>query len=169
MKAKTYLILSLSCLLSILHINKAYSQELQKTFKQWTVYTAYTDNLKLCYMVSYPTKRKGNFKGAQEPYVMVTNVNGKNTEISVTSGYRYSAKNPPVLVIDGEDRKLSIVQNQTAWFKLDKSDDITIEKMKKGNTMLVKARTRNGSTTTDTYSLMGFTNAYNKINELCKR
>lgn len=170
MKIRNYLLLSLSCLaFSLLYVQNAHSQQLEKSYNQWSVYTGYTDNLKLCYMVSYPTKKKGNYKGGRAPYVMVTNINGKNTEISTTSGYRYDASNPPRMVVDGEEHKLGMVQNQTAWFKTDKYDAITISKMKKGKTMLLKGTSKKGVSTVDTYSLKGFTGAYNKITDLCKK
>jgi invasion protein IalB len=170
MKTRNYLFLSLSCFaFSLLYIQNAQSQQLEKSYNTWSVYTGYTDNLKLCYMVSPPTKKKGNYKGTREPCIMVTNINGKNTEVSTTSGYRYNASNPPRIVIDGEEHKLGIVQNQTAWFKTDKYDAMTISKMKKGKTMTLKATSKKGVSTVDTYSLKGFTSAYNKITELCKK
>lgn len=147
--------------------NNAFSQQFQKSYKDWSVYTTKRDGLNLCYMVSYPKRKSGNYNKRGQPYVMVTNINGKISEVSATGGYPYKKNTEPRVIIDGEEHRLSMTKNETAWFKTDEYDAIAIDKMKKGRKMTVKGTSIKGTYSIDNYSLSGFTSAYRKITSLC--
>jgi len=147
--------------------NNAFSQQFQKSYKDWSVYTTKRDGLNLCYMVSYPKRKNGNYNKRGQPYVMITNINGQISEVSATGGYPYKNNTEPRVIIDGEEHRLSMTKNETAWFKTDEYDAIVIGKMKKGHKMTVKGTSKRGTYSIDTYSLSGFTSAYKKISTLC--
>jgi hypothetical protein len=119
-------------------------------------------------MVSYPNRKTGNYNNRGEPYAMVTNIAGQAVEISVTSGYPYKKNTEPRLIIDGIEHRLSMTKGETAWFKTDEYDATAIEKMKKGYKLRVKGTSQIGTYSIDSYSLIGFTDAYNKMTKLCK-
>ena len=58
--------------------------------------------------------------------------------------------------------------SETAWFKTDQYDKKAINRMKKGHKLVVKGTSQKGTYSVDTYSLSGFTKAYNRINSLCR-
>ena len=68
------------------------------------------------------------------------------------------------VIIDNNKNLLSIVEGDTAWTENDKK---IIESMKKGKEMIVKGTSSRETLTTDTYTLIGFTAAYNKLKKDC--
>jgi invasion protein IalB len=147
---------------------KAYSQEFKKSFQDWSVYTAYQSGQKLCYMVSFPTNKTGNYTRRGDPYVMVTSIGGDRDEFSITSGYPYKKGTEPRAVIDGKEYRLSMTEGEFAWFKTEQYDRKAVQKMKKGMKMRIKGTSPKGTYSIDTYSLRGFTAAYNKMHSLCR-
>jgi len=121
----------------------------------------------LCYAVSYPKKKTGNYSRRGEPYAMVTNINGTDDEFSVTGGYKYKPGTEPRIKIDRKTYKLSLTKGEIAWPKTDKYDRILTRKMRQGMTMKVTGTSIMGTYSIDTYSLKGFTKAHNRIRQLC--
>ena len=57
-------------------------------------------------------------------------------------------------------------QKNFAWLLDDQEEKKFIKLMKKATDLIVKARTTKGAETTDHYSMMGFTKAYNTAKKL---
>ena len=145
----------------------ANSQELKNKYKDWSVYTINENGQKLCYAVSYPKRKTGNYRSRSQPYAMVTTANGKEDEFSVTGGYKYKERTEPRIKIDRKTYRLSLTKGEMAWPKTDKFDRILVDKMKKGSTMKVTGTSQIGTYSIDTYSLSGFTKAHRRIRGLC--
>ena len=145
----------------------ASAQEFKRAYNDWSVYTAFQNGQKLCYIVSFPTNKTGNYSRRGDPYVMVTSVSGSRDEFSITGGYPYKNNTEPRAIIDNNEYKLSMTEGEFAWFKTEKYDKIAIEKMKKGLKMKIKGTSTKGTYSVDTYSLSGFTAAYDKMRSLC--
>ena len=58
-------------------------------------------------------------------------------------------------------------QEEFAWLLDNKEEKNFIRLMKKATNLIVKARTSKGAETTDHYSMMGFTKAYNTAKKTC--
>ena len=58
-------------------------------------------------------------------------------------------------------------QDNFAWLLDEKEEQGLIKLMKKATNLIIKARTTNGAETTDHYSMMGFTKAYNTAKKTC--
>ena len=56
-------------------------------------------------------------------------------------------------------------ENDSAWSM--KDDSIIVDAMKAGKGMTVVGYSQRGTETTDTYTLIGFTNAYNSLQQDC--
>ncbi|MFO7482758.1 invasion associated locus B family protein, partial [Oceanibaculum nanhaiense] len=69
--------------------------------------------------------------------------------------------------IGGTTYKLFTVDDH-AWAATAQEDKQLVEAMKKGSTMVIKGASSRGTETTDTYSLSGFTKAYEEIGKACK-
>ncbi|QKX02391.1 invasion associated locus B family protein [Wolbachia endosymbiont of Dirofilaria (Dirofilaria) immitis] len=142
------------------------SVELKERYKDWFVYTALEDGERVCYIVSYPKKKSEHYTIARRPYVMVSYVNKKAGEVSVTSGFQYD-KEPVVLGVDKKvEYILSIIQGNFAWAEHIETDQDLILKMKQGLSMVVSGKIR-ATTVDDTYSLLGFQKAYQKMHGSC--
>ena len=58
-------------------------------------------------------------------------------------------------------------QDNFAWLLDSTEEKSFIKLMKRATNLIVKARTANGAETTDHYSMMGFTKAYNTAKKVC--
>ncbi|WP_253299925.1 invasion associated locus B family protein [Wolbachia endosymbiont of Chironomus riparius] len=142
--------------------------KLREKYKDWIVYTALEDGENICYVVSYPKKKSENYITDRKSYVMVSYVDEKLDEVSVTSGFKYD-KEPIILNIDSKIKyKLSIIEGNLAWAESTKVDQELILKMKQGLSMVVSGK-KQAIKVDDTYSLLGFQSAYRKMHDLCNK
>lgn len=162
-----YIATFLAVLIVVFLTKHAHAQKFQKQYNDWSVYTSSRGGQKLCYMVSFPKRKNGNYRYRSEPYVMVTNVGGRRDEVSVTGGYSYKRRTEPRAIVDGKEYRMSVISGEMAWFRTGAYDRKVISKMKKGMKLKVKGTSAKGTYSIDTYSLRGFTKAYNKIRSLC--
>ena len=106
--------------------------QLKEKYKDWLVYTALEDGEKVCYIVSYPKKKSEYYTTDRNPYVMVSYVDKKADEVSVTSGFQYD-KEPVILNVDKKVKyTLPIIQGSLAWAEHTKTDQELILRMKQG-------------------------------------
>ena len=89
-------------------------------------------------------------------------------EVSVTGGYPYKKDASVDVTISNSNFKFQSSDN-FAWLPK-KDDEIKIiRQMKKKNDAKVVGISARGNKTTDTYSLLGFTDAYNSAKNKCKK
>lgn len=145
----------------------AHAQEKDKTYKHWTVYTTNLQGKKTCYIASFPTKKSGNYRRRDEPYLLVTRMADNVYEVSTSSGYPY--KKGSDIKVDIDSSKYTMFsQGELAWAHGAKQDAEMVEKMKKGSSMKVRGTSQLGTYSIDTYSLSGVTAAFNRMNDICK-
>ena len=70
-----------------------------------------------------------------------------------------------LLVLEKKDIHFSSQKLRLAYSMIKKKNFIKL--MKRATNLIVKARTTNGAETTDHYSMMGFTKAYNTAKKTC--
>ena len=83
----------------------------------------------------------------------------------VIAGYNYNKEELIEIKIDNSKYELFSVGDDSAWSK--NQDKDIIYAMKKGNTLILKGTSSRGNLTTDTYTLKGFTVAFNKLSKEC--
>jgi invasion protein IalB len=88
--------------------------------------------------------------------------------VSFVAGYVYGDSGDVTVTIDQTQFDL-FTHEDTAWAPDAGTDNDLVNAMKKGNGMVVKGRSSRGTPTTDTYSLTGFSRAYQAIAEACPR
>jgi invasion protein IalB len=145
----------------------AAAQQFQSTHGNWSVFTYNEGGKRTCYIASAPTAKTGNYNQRGEPYLLVTHRSANADEISLSSGYPYKEKSEVAVTIDGKAFKLFTKQN-LAWAYDVKQDSDMVASMKRGNRLQVRGTSQRGTFSDDTYSLSGFTAAYNKMKALCK-
>ena len=136
-------------------------------YKNWQSFTTNTDKGKICFAQSVPSKRGPESFKREDSRLFVTFRPAENIkdEISMTSGHSY--KTSSVTASSGKKRFSFFSQNDFAWL-LDRNEEQGfIKLMKKATNLIVKARTDKGAETTDHYSMMGFTKAYNTAKKTC--
>ena len=139
-------------------------------FSDWLAQT-YDDNGKtLCYATSSPKKQAGNFKSRGNPYIAITHApqSGVRDQVSYIAGYELKPNSDVTLTIGKESFSLSVLQKDRAWAKDSGTDKAMIDAMRKGNSLTIKGTSSRGNEITDTYSLVGFSKAYQAIGTACK-
>ena len=118
-----------------------------------------------CYIGSAPIKEEGDYTQRGNTYVLVYRINkGPDKIVQITAGYDYDEKKSINVKID-QTLFNFFGKEDSAWIK-DKDKEVILA-MKKGIKMIVKGYSVRGTLTTDTYTLKGFTNAYNKLSNDC--
>ncbi|MHA1598652.1 MAG: invasion associated locus B family protein [Alphaproteobacteria bacterium] len=139
-------------------------------FANWSAFAIKESGQPVCYIGSEPNKQQGKYNKRGDTYVLVTlRPSDKKTPgvVSLTAGYTYK-KNSDVYADIGKNRFKMFGRDGTAWAYKDADDAAMIVAMKRGATLIVNGISSRGTKTTDTYSLTGFTAAYNAARAACK-
>ena len=136
-------------------------------YKNWESFIAETDKGKICFAQTVPTKRAPAAVKRDKSKLFVTFRPSEEIkdEVSLTSGHDY--KTSSVTARSGKRRYSFFSQKDFAWLLDDQEEKKFIQLMKKATDIIVKARTTKGAETTDHYSMMGFTKAYNTAKKTC--
>ena len=136
-------------------------------YKNWESFVAETDKGKICFAQTIPTKRAPAAVKRDKSKLFVTFRPSEEIkdEVSLTSGHDY--KTSSVTASSGKRRYSFFSQKDFAWLLDDQEEKKFIQLMKKATDIIVKARTAKGAETTDHYSMMGFTKAYNTAKKAC--
>ena len=136
-------------------------------YKNWESFTAQTDKGKICFAQTIPTKGAPASIKREKSKLFVTFRPSENIrdEVSMTSGHDY--KSSTVTASSGKKRYSFFSQKNFAWLLDDQEERNFIKLMKRATNLIIKARTTKGAETTDHYSMMGFTKAYNTAKKTC--
>tara|TARA_Y100000591_G_C21715452_1_gene635848 strand:- start:345 stop:845 length:501 start_codon:yes stop_codon:yes gene_type:complete len=136
-------------------------------YKNWESFVAETDKGKICFAQTVPTKRAPAAVQRDKSKLFVTFRPSEEIkdEVSLTSGHDY--KTSSVTARSGKRKYSFFSQKNFAWLLDDEEEKKFIKLMKKATDIIVKARTTKGAETTDHYSMMGFTKAYNTAKKTC--
>jgi len=142
----------------------------------WSVYVA--ESPKECFIVSKPTnwsaQRDGQAvtvrRGDIRFYISIIPGEEISNEPSFLAGYPLKQDVPVEMKID--DTSISLYPNaeinaEYAWPRPD-DDAGLIAAMRGGSNAIVVGTSARGTVTTDTFSLIGFTAAYEKAQEMCQ-
>ena len=134
----------------------------------WSVFKTAESNGNVCYIGAEPEKAEGNYDKRGEVYLLVTQRPGvKELDVvSVRAGYQYRKGSDVSVVIGGASFALFTSEGH-AWARDPETDKALVKAMKRGSKMVIKGTSWRGTETTDTYSLKGFTAAYNASRNAC--
>ena len=136
-------------------------------YKNWESFVVETDKGKICFAQTIPTKRAPAAVKRDKSKLFVTFRPSEEIkdEVSLTSGHDY--KTSSVTASSGKRKYSFFSQKDFAWLLDDQEEKKFIQLMKRATDIIVKARTTKGAETTDHYSMMGFTKAYNTAKKAC--
>ena len=136
-------------------------------YKNWESFTIETDKGKICFAQTVPTKRAPASIQREKSKIFVTFRPSESIkdEVSLTSGHDY--KSSTVTASSGKKRYSFFSQKNFAWLLDDQEEKNFIKLMAKATNLIITARTTKGAETTDHYSMMGFTKAYNTAKKTC--
>ena len=137
-------------------------------FKDWESFVLSQDGNKTCFAQSIPVVRAPK-KIKRDPsrlFVSFRPAENIKNEFSVTNGYEFKLK-APVTAKSGKKSYDLFSKGRFAWI-VDNEDEIKlIVTMKKASRLMIVGNTDKGEQTTEHYSMMGFTKAYNTAKKSC--
>jgi hypothetical protein len=137
-------------------------------FKDWESFTLSQEGIKICFAQSVPIVRAPK-KLKREPsrlFVSFRPTENIKNEVSVTNGYEFKLKSA-VALKSGKKKYNLFSKGNFAWVANNEDEKKLINTMKKASRLMVIGSTKNGEQTTDHYSMMGFTKAYNTAKKSC--
>ena len=157
-------LLSLMCSIS-------YGEENLKSvgkFKDWESFVLSQDGKKTCFAQSIPVVRAPK-KLKRDPsrlFVSFRPAENIKNEISVTNGYEFKLK-APVAAKSGKKSYDLFTKGRFAWVVDNEDEKKLISTMKRASRLMIIGNSEQGDQTTDHYSMMGFTKAYNSAKKNC--
>ena len=137
-------------------------------FKDWESFVLSQDGIKICFAQSIPIVRAPKKLKREPSRLFISfrpNENIKN-EISVTNGYEFKPK-APVAAKSGKKSYDLFSKGKFAWVVDNKDEAKLISTMKKASRLMIIGNSDKGEQSTDHYSMMGFTKAYNIAKKSC--
>ena len=146
-------------------------------FDDWAVFNP--ADPKECYIVSQPKSsvatRGGSpvsvNRGDIRLFVTTRPSASITREVSYTGGYPFRTNSVVTVTIGSESHTMNVGTGNSgewAWTPSPENDAALIASMKKGANAEITAVSARGTTTKDTFSLIGFSAALDKADELCK-
>lgn len=155
----------------------AQSDESVVAYKDWSVFNP--ANPKECYIVSPPvssTAQRGGStvsvkRGEIRLFVTIRPADKIDKEVSYTGGYPFR-EGSTVSVDIGSDQHFMNVgtsdSREWAWTPTPEEDAKLIDSMRSGASAVFTATSSRGTTTIDSFSLLGFSAALNEAERLCQ-
>ncbi len=139
------------------------------TFEKWSAHLLTERKAPICFVYGEPTKKAGRYKKRGNVYVQITHRPRANVvnEVGFTAGYPFKKDSDAEVDIDGTKFTL-FTHKDGAWAADGKADNALVRAMMKGRRMIIRGTSARQTKTEDTYSLIGFTRAYQAIGKACK-
>ena len=137
-------------------------------FKDWESFILSKEGNKICFAQSIPVVRAPK-KIKRDPsrlFVSFRPTENVKNEVSVTNGYEFKLKSP-VTAKSGKKSYDLFSKGRFAWVVDTKDESKLIVTMKKASRLMIIGNTDKDDQTTDHYSMMGFTKAYNTAKKSC--
>ncbi|HTZ80991.1 MAG TPA: invasion associated locus B family protein [Stellaceae bacterium] len=136
--------------------------------QNWSAYVDTLKSGKVCYLVGHPVKSEPANLKRGDIMIYVTHRPAEKTfnVVSFMPGYPYK---------DGSDAEFTVektkfdlfTSKESAWARDAATEKAIVEAMVKGKDATLKGTSARGTTTTDTFSLAGFTQALGMIDKAC--
>ena len=137
-------------------------------YKNWESFVLSKEGNKVCFAQSIPVVRapKKLKRDQSRLFVSFRPTEEIKNEVSVTNGYEFKLK-APVTAKSGKKSYDLFSKGRFAWIVDSKEETKLIVTMKKASRLMIIGNTEKGDQTTDHYSMMGFTKAYNTAKKSC--
>jgi invasion protein IalB len=158
--------------------------ELVGSYGDWSVFHSLSGKTKVCYTLAQPKQRDPDDLKRDPGYAFISErpSEGVRNEVSLIMGFDVGAPSADDSG-DSKDKKKSKLVAPTAavgdtsfdllpkganlWVKNAAQESALVAEMRKGKSLIVKATSKKGNLTTDTYSLSGFAQAIDRALKDC--
>lgn len=137
------------------------------SYGDWQALTYEENGKPVCYVFTEPAKKEGQYTSRGQVYALVTHrpADQKLNVFTIIAGYTFKEDSDAILEI-GDQKFTLFTQEGMAW-ATDEDDAKIVDALKKGAGMVVHGTSSRGTETVDTYSLKGFSKAYDAIGGAC--
>ncbi len=139
------------------------------TFSSWTAFSHGDGGSLLCFATAQPTKQEPTSAKRSPAFIYVSSwpKDGVKAEVSVRVGYPLRNGSDVTLAVGNTSFKLFVHGDRA--YVADAGDELKLlDAMRKGSTVTVVGTSERGTTTTDTYSLAGISQALQAVATNCK-
>lgn len=153
----------------------AQTQTRVEAMKDWSIFVSGEGAQKVCWVASQPTSSSA-VRGGQSVEVRRGDIflmvafrpgDGARNEVSFLAGYPFK-KGSSVEASVGSEKFEMFTMGENAWMSSADRDKAIIDAFKRGSRAQVKGVSGRGTTTTDTFSLSGFTAALTEAEKRCQ-
>jgi hypothetical protein len=140
------------------------------TYGDWGAYLAQSGKDKTCYALGQPKERQPKAKLKDtSAYIFISSRpgDGVRNEVAINLGYATKDGSAATADIDGDSWDL-ITKGNNAWVKDQAKEKEFVGALRGGGKLVVKAASSKGTTTTDTYTLKGLSDALARVAQECK-
>jgi hypothetical protein len=139
------------------------------TYGDWGAYMTDVGKGKVCYALAKPKDRAPGNLHRDPAYVFISTrpAEGVHDEISVIMGFPLKEGTIGGGADIGGTKFDLIAKGENAWVKNAAEEAQVIEVMRKGSKLIVRAPSKRGNVTTDTYLLDGLALALDKVAKSC--
>ncbi len=138
------------------------------SFGEWSAYTAKAGKEKTCYALGKPRERLPSSLARDPGYVFISNRPGEGVknEVSIVMGFEVKPESAPKAEIGAASFEM-VAKGANLWLKNAAQEGQFVEALKKGQKLVVKAMSKKGNATTDSYALPGVLPALDRIGKAC--
>ena len=139
------------------------------TYGDWGAYQSVTGKIKVCYALSQPKDRQPAALQRNGAFMFISRrpSNGVKNEISLDMGFPVKENATNAVAEIGTTHYDLVLKGTYAWVKNPAEEITMMDTMRKGAKLIVKAPSIKGNVTTDTYSLTGLAQAWDKVQKDC--
>jgi Invasion associated locus B (IalB) protein len=135
----------------------------------WSAYSADEKGGPTCYLVGHPAKSLPAGAHRNSVDAMVSHRVGEKAYYVVNFDLGYAAKEGAKAELNIDGKKFALfIEKDAAWSPDASTDKAISESLARGRTATLKATSAHGTSTTDTYTLEGFSAALKAIDKACK-
>lgn len=140
------------------------------SYGEWGAYAAQNGRSRTCYALGQPRERapKAKLKDSAA-YIFISTRPAENihNEVAINLGYPTKDGSSAIADIDGDAYEL-ITKGANAWVKDQSREREFVGALRGGSKLIVKASSSRGTSTTDSYSLRGLSEALARAVQECK-
>lgn len=160
--------LALAAWTAVPQMASAQDQERVGAFRYWSTFTSQRPEGKVCWAATKPTDKEFNGGNRGDVFLMISVYpdTGVETEVSILSGYQYDESRTVQAKIGSQNFSFFAAQDG-AWLETRNEERQIITAMRRGAKATVTGYAEGGGRSTDTFSLLGFTKAYEAAKKAC--
>lgn len=145
----------------------AQNPEYLESHRDWHSFQMTENGAPVCFMATRPTDSRGDYTRRGEIALFVTHRPGQGSQdvVSLHTGYPYRSGSGASARI--KDKSFTFFTSGEIAFAHAEDDRRLIDAMKAGADIVIEGTSSRGTLTTDTFSLRGFTAAYDQISTNC--